>query len=159
ADLQRAAGPQGQPGRPQATGQPAQPRTERGAVHESNSKPDPPSPPKRGRGDGGEGSSPEPVPVPDPVPDCLCAFPSPPPPPPPPQSGGRGEKVPLWLSSPAAPVHLCRLSRFSCPSTPCRIPPTPYPHPPHVPPLTRCSAAHSRVSSGKAGSAVRSSRG
>src|ERR1035441_4511455 len=33
-----------------------------------------------------------------------------------------------------------------------------YTHPPHVPPLTCCSAAHSRVSGGRAGSGARSER-
>ena len=36
---------------------------------------------------------------------------------------------------------------------------TSYTQPPQVPPPTRCSAAHSRVSSGKSGSAARSGRG
>ena len=36
---------------------------------------------------------------------------------------------------------------------------TSYTQPPQVPPLTRCSAAHSRVSSGRSGSGARSGRG
>ena len=36
---------------------------------------------------------------------------------------------------------------------------TSYTHPPQVPPLTRCSAAQSRVSSGRSGSGARSGRG
>ena len=36
---------------------------------------------------------------------------------------------------------------------------TSYTHPPQVPPLTPCNAAHNRVSSGNLGSARRSGRG